>query len=360
MTSRPFFASALLLAGALFLGGSLAAQEPIDATLPDGVPTNTSIAQPFGGSARAGTASDDFNRAAGTNLGADWSEWNGDSGILNNELYGVLSSFNQNTIFHTSASCPYDQSTQSMDFLGAQPGTSLLVYNALIFGWDGFSENVFIKVQDNNSDGFYDRVFFYRGVNGGSWGQSPYFFDLATPGVTDGRMTAYFTNAGDTAVLELDYDYDGIPEETFSSDLVNTFSFLLGNSHGIGHFNAGTSDNWDLNGGGPGVPTLSVTNLVAGMTATASVTNATPGGLVYVGYSLAGPGPTMVPAGPCGSVTVDLSAPFVLLPPATADPGGAITISAPVPPGTTGVSVWAHAFDFASCTLTNSLALTIG
>ena len=111
---------------------------------------------------------------------------------------------------------------------------------------------------------------------------------------------------------------------------------------------------------GPCVPTLAVSNLVAGATANIDVTCATPGGGVIIAYSLAGAGPTMVNAGACGMLSVDLSPPFVQLPPIPADPGGNVNTIANVPPGTTGVSVWAQAFDIASCTLTNALALTIG
>ena len=109
-----------------------------------------------------------------------------------------------------------------------------------------------------------------------------------------------------------------------------------------------------------GGPKLSVSGLVAGGTATVSVTGATGGGQVGVAYSLAGGGPSSLSAGPCGMVTVALSNPIVVLPILVADPGGNASLSQSIPAGTTGTTVWLHALDVSSCTLTNSLTQVIG
>ena len=136
---------------------------------------------------------------------------------------------------------------------------------------------------------------------------------------------------------------------------------LLGDTVGYGAWSDGTADNWELNGGcTPSGPTLSVSGLVAGGTATLSVSGATPGRSVWFAYSLAGGGPTSISAGPCGSLTVELSNPIAVLPPVIADPSGNASIMSGVPPGTTGVSVWGQAFDYGSCTLTNALVQVIG
>ena len=106
---------------------------------------------------------------------------------------------------------------------------------------------------------------------------------------------------------------------------------------------------------GPSGPTLQVANLAAGGVATISVTGATPNGLVRHGYSLAGGGPVGTPFG-----QLLLSPPYKELPRMTADGSGYASLSAPVPPGTTGVSVWLHALDLGSLTFTNGLAEVIG
>ncbi|MBC8329004.1 MAG: hypothetical protein H8E31_09685 [Planctomycetes bacterium] len=105
-------------------------------------------------------------------------------------------------------------------------------------------------------------------------------------------------------------------------------------------------------------PNLAVTNLVAGQTATITVTGATANGLVGVGYSLAGAGPTTINAGSCGSLTVSLSLPIKVLGTYSAV-GTTMTTSSGVPAGASGVPVWMQALDFGSCTLSNSLALTV-
>lgn len=106
---------------------------------------------------------------------------------------------------------------------------------------------------------------------------------------------------------------------------------------------------------GPGSPTLSVSGLVAGGSATLTASQCTPGGTVRWGYSLAGGGPVGTPFG-----NLLLSPPYTELPAKTTDPAGSASFSGPVPPGTTGISIWLHAFDLSSLTFTNGLAEIIG
>ncbi|MBC8327550.1 MAG: hypothetical protein H8E31_02275 [Planctomycetes bacterium] len=106
---------------------------------------------------------------------------------------------------------------------------------------------------------------------------------------------------------------------------------------------------------GPTGPSLAVTNLVAGGVATVSVSGATPNGTVRHGYSLRGGGPTTTPWG-----DLLLSPPYTELPAMTADAAGDASVSAPVPAGTTGVTVWQHALDLGSLTFTNGLMTVIG
>ena len=107
-------------------------------------------------------------------------------------------------------------------------------------------------------------------------------------------------------------------------------------------------------------PVLSVMNLVAGATATATVDDATPGGAVYLAYSAAGAGPSSATVPGCGTVTLDLSPPYTVLPPTVADGSGTATFMGAVPPGTTGITLHLQGFDYASCSLTNALTMVIG
>lgn len=87
-------------------------------------------------------------------------------------------------------------------------------------------------------------------------------------------------------------------------------------------------------------PLLAIQNLVAGSTATVSVTGAEPGHLVHVGVSLAGPGPTFTPFGP-----VNLSPPIRRIAVRSADASGNVTLSLPVPPSLAGRTLYAHAVE---------------
>ncbi|RMH04554.1 MAG: hypothetical protein D6702_02885 [Planctomycetota bacterium] len=109
-----------------------------------------------------------------------------------------------------------------------------------------------------------------------------------------------------------------------------------------------------------GGPFLRVANLVAGGAASLDVVNATPFGQVRYGYSLTGAGPTSLPGGSCGVLSVSLSLPIQVAGVATADAAGHAVLVRNVPPGTTGVAVWFQAFDQAACALTNGVAATIG
>lgn len=105
--------------------------------------------------------------------------------------------------------------------------------------------------------------------------------------------------------------------------------------------------------------TLRVDNLVAGMTATVTVSNATPDGKVGVAYSFSGAGPSTLSAGACGAVTVDLGYPISVLGIFNADSAGTMIHDQVVPAGISGASLWLQAFDLSSCSPTNYVALIV-
>jgi hypothetical protein len=66
------------------------------------------------------------------------------------------------------ASGTYAALSASVDFLPSPIGPSV-IYVALIFGEGASSDAILIKVQDNTSDGMYDRVFLLQDDRFGGW-----------------------------------------------------------------------------------------------------------------------------------------------------------------------------------------------
>lgn len=203
------FASLAVCLAAAALPGSALAQTPIDANAGSPSPSSglippQSLLQPA-----HGDWCDNFDRANNTVMGPDWTEWTGDMAILNNHGMGNLSS-GWSYMLHTTASDTYADSTMEIDLL--PPSGSSGPHVALIAGATAGSTFWFYtKIQDNNSDGSYDRIFFYSSGNGGGWG-TQYFQDLTTP-VTTGRVKMYFTNSGDTLNVDIDADFNGTYEQ---------------------------------------------------------------------------------------------------------------------------------------------------
>jgi hypothetical protein len=296
-----------------------------------------------GATGRATSACDDFNRANSASMGADWLEQTGDIEVSSNQGHGLV---NFSLMTHTNASSSYIGSTVSTRF---DHGGGL-VYVATVAGYAGIYDNVFVKIQDNDIDGLYDRVFFYYGNSAGSWGQPSYYFDLAVPTLS-GNMTMSFDATGDICYLDVENDMSGLTE-SFSSTGLLAVAGGLGTGFGIGTYGSAYFDDVNINGGcGAGGPAYAITGLAGGGTATLTVTAATPGGAVLLGYSLAGAGPTMTPFG-----LVDISAPITQLPTLTADAAGVASMSTGIPGRATGFTLYTQGADLASGTLTNSLA----
>jgi len=104
-------------------------------------------------------------------------------------------------------------------------------------------------------------------------------------------------------------------------------------------------------GGGGGPMTYDVVGLLGGGTATATITGATPGGNILVGYSLTGAGPTMTPYG-----LVDMSMPITAMPMQSADFFGDLVFTVAVPSSASGMVVYSQAVDISSSGLTPSIA----
>ncbi len=299
----------------------------------------------------AQTASDDFNRANGTNMGPDWLEMDGDTQIDNNRGVGN-SPWWTGWMHHASLTGSYEDAVQTLEIYSNGFGGDQI---ALMAGLDPATwDCVYAMIADNDGDGMFDRVIFYRGINGGAWGGSSVFYDLVAP-MSAGLVTLSFDNAGDDAVLEVENFATGVTEQFVATGILShTYGPPTGVNVGIAHFGDPYFDNW-TGSFAPTGPILSVTNLVAGQVAAVSVAQATSGGTVLVGYSVRGGGPVSTVYG-----DMMLTPPYTQLPTMIADPAGVASLSAPVPPGTTGVQVWLHALDLGSATLSNALSMAIG
>ncbi|MCP4094496.1 MAG: hypothetical protein GY747_13755 [Planctomycetes bacterium] len=108
-------------------------------------------------------------------------------------------------------------------------------------------------------------------------------------------------------------------------------------------------------------PVLQVDNLLAGQQAQLIVRHATPGAAVGFAYSVTGPGPTTLTAGPCGLLTASLSAPVKVLPQfVTANGSGVAVLPVNVPPAAVDVYIWLQALDLGNCELSNGATMRVG
>lgn len=300
------------------------------------------------GSTSAQSASDDFNRPNAGTPGPDWVvddgvfEIESNQGKANNRFFlGFM--------HHATLTGDFADSTQSVDFIMNGFGGDFI---GLVAGLNPSTWSaVETKLQDNDGDGLFDRLFFNSAINAGGWDGSSLFFDLATP-IASGTMTLSFTNSGDTAVVTIDSIAGGT--ETFQGTGINSFTFpVSGDTFGISSFGDSWFDNWSCDIGPTG-PVYSITNLTAGQLATFSVSNLTLGDAVTFAYSLAGAGPTTTPFG-----VADMSAPINVLASASADVTGVASVGLTVPSGAAGVTLYTQALVVTTSTLTNSLIETV-
>lgn len=105
-------------------------------------------------------------------------------------------------------------------------------------------------------------------------------------------------------------------------------------------------------GGGGGGLVYAITPMVAGSSATFSVTGATPSSVCRLGYSLRGAGPINTAFG-----VVDMSLPISMLPVLNADASGNASLTLTIPNAASGRTIYTQGVN--GSTLTNSLIETI-
>lgn len=192
----------------------------------------TLAAAMLGATAAQADVTDDFNRANAASLGANYSLQNGSFRINGNraETTGFVSL----ATYNSSAS---DSAAIDVALRGADSGS----YVALSFGY-GSANSYFIKVQDNDGDGFFDRYRFDTGNN-----------DITGPfealnGFQAGSIEASY--AGTVATLKVTANGG---TQTFNYD----YGFAPGSALvGFGLNRQGVADNFRFDGlaGNNGVP----------------------------------------------------------------------------------------------------------
>ena len=182
---------------------------------------------------------DDFNRPNGP-IGGNWVAVNAPFSINNNR--GTCVAGSDAWIRHTQAGGQYKNMYVAVDFLPKVTGGSL-IYVGFAVGLLSTWESIFVKLQDNNGDGLYDRLFFEPAVNAGTGWGSPYIFNLATP-TPSGRMSLHFSPDGDIAIVEIDRNFDGVTDETFQSPGILAANLNLGQNIAVCCFGAPAFDNF--------------------------------------------------------------------------------------------------------------------
>lgn len=109
----------------------------------------------LGTTAAQATVTDDFNRADALTIGDNYEVQNGNFRISGNKA--ITTNFVSLATYKNSTS---DSASADVSLRGADAGS----YVALSFGF-GSANSYFVKVQDNDGDGFFDRYGFDTGNN---------------------------------------------------------------------------------------------------------------------------------------------------------------------------------------------------
>ncbi len=196
--------------------------------------------------------SDDFNRPDGP-LGPDWTVLTGQWSIIGQMGAHTSGGVNE-TIQHVAANGNYANIVCTLDVFA--PGSSNQ-FSAVLIGLGG-SDTIMVKIQDqvSGTPGF-SNIGIYHGTGGsyGGWsGTNPAFGTLTAPFVA-GRLKVYFPDPN-TIVADIDTDFDGVVDQTYTQDNVLSIAPALGTGVGIAAWGAtALFDNWSVGGVTPPITT---------------------------------------------------------------------------------------------------------
>jgi len=197
--------------------------------------------------AAQGQWSDDFNRPDGP-MGPNWTQTSGTWAILANQ--GMHTGTGVNTILtHNAANAVYAATTTTLDVF-RPAGITSNAFVAAVIGLGG-TDSILVKIQAQGAVNEFTNIGIYHKTSATGWG-------AWTGGLPFGALTAPFRSARlvitfpdpDTLKLDVDTNFDGIPDQTYLSPAVLTIAPNLGTGHGIGAWLAAASfDNWSVSGG---------------------------------------------------------------------------------------------------------------
>lgn len=185
---------------------------------------------------QAAVVSDNFNRPDSPDPGPNWSPQAGSWEIISGRARGTDSSL------MTFIGGSFNEPLLRVDAFSAQQAEGPS-YVAMVSLFGDLNNNIFIKIQDNDQDGLFDRVYFYYGNNGDPWSGmtgGDYFQDLPTPIAAVHVSTAVLF---DSITLQLDTDFDGIADQTYNRGGIPLGS-PLGTGIGVGGYGFATVDNF--------------------------------------------------------------------------------------------------------------------
>lgn len=170
---------------------------------------------------------DNFDRANSTTLGSLWTE----QATPNNIGIESLRATNPTA---STALATFKNGTGNQACADVSTNGTGVQYVAIVLGYKNLTNNLFIKVQQNNGAGF-NIAYFYYGNNGTSFSPSVNLTPFANAQISASLV-------GSTVTLTVDTNFDGIPEETLTAPLPATAS--LGTGIGLGIYGHALADDF--------------------------------------------------------------------------------------------------------------------
>jgi hypothetical protein len=192
--------------------------------------------------------SDDFNRADGVDLGANYDIISGTSTrVISNEAGNIASSNNLSLVKSSVFTGAYDQLRVSAD-IRVTDTTTTLTYVALSLGHDATTTSghgLFVKLQRQGGVGGFTMYGFYTAVGTNNTtaitGGGGNFIALSSE-VTSGRMSIWCSDPT-TVNLGIDTDFNGSYDQLYTRTLNFGGGFVAGNRVGLGVY--GTTSRMD-------------------------------------------------------------------------------------------------------------------
>ncbi|MCY3001537.1 MAG: hypothetical protein NTV21_07015 [Planctomycetota bacterium] len=197
--------------------------------------------------------SDDFNRPNGP-LGPNWTVVTGTWAVTNNQ--GAHTSTPANEIaVHNTATGTYNQFNVTLDVFAQNLGNQ---FSGVLIGYGG-TDTIQVKIQDQDTVAGFSNIGIYHRTSATGWGAWTGVgtgFSALTAPFSSARMTVSFPDSN-TIKVELDTDFNGTPDQTYTKDSVLTIAPNLGTGYGLMGWGAtALFDNWTVGGGATPPPVV--------------------------------------------------------------------------------------------------------